>query len=209
MDVLYRSPAAEPSRAPDGRDVLFVAVGAMASVCLRAAELLESRGIGCTVVDPRWVKPVDPGLPWLADEHRLVAVVEDNSRAAGVGSAVALALGDADVDVPVRRFGIPERFLAHAKRDEVLAEIGLTPAEIAGRISVCLAVRGELWTGASGSKRELAEAGLPKQKGEMGPKGSMGSKGGPSGAGAAKGGLPEAGSVCGDLSEAEASKEKP
>ncbi|MDN3257610.1 1-deoxy-D-xylulose-5-phosphate synthase [Streptomyces sp. MA25(2023)] len=121
-------------------EVLLVAVGAMAPVCLRTAELLEARGIGCTVVDPRWVKPVDPVLPPLAARHRLVAVVEDNSRAAGVGSAVALALGDAEVDVPVRRFGIPEQFLAHAKRAEVLADIGLTPVEIAGRISASLSV---------------------------------------------------------------------
>ncbi|MCZ9353897.1 1-deoxy-D-xylulose-5-phosphate synthase [Streptomyces mutabilis] len=121
-------------------EVLLVAVGAMAPVCLRTAELLEARGIGCTVVDPRWVKPVDPALPPLAARHRLVAVVEDNSRAAGVGSAVALALGDAEVDVPVRRFGIPEQFLAHAKRAEVLADIGLTPVEIAGRISASLTV---------------------------------------------------------------------
>ncbi|MDX3130142.1 1-deoxy-D-xylulose-5-phosphate synthase [Streptomyces europaeiscabiei] len=141
MDVLHRTSS------PNGPAVLLVAVGVMASVCLQAAELLEARGIGCTVVDPRWVKPVDPALPWLADEHRLVAVVEDNSRAAGVGSAVALALGDADVDVPVRRFGIPEQFLPHAKRGEVLADIGLTPVEIAGRISACLAVKGELAKG--------------------------------------------------------------
>jgi 1-deoxy-D-xylulose-5-phosphate synthase len=53
---------------------------------------------------------------------------------------VALALGDADVDVPVRRFGVPEQFLAHAKRAEVLADIGLTPVEIAGRIGASLAV---------------------------------------------------------------------
>ncbi|GHG51370.1 hypothetical protein GCM10018980_33850 [Streptomyces capoamus] len=132
MDVLHRS--ARP-------EVLLVAVGVMAPVCLQAAELLQARGIGCTVVDPRWVKPVDPALPGLAAGHRLVAVVEDNSRSAGVGSAVALALGDADVDVPVRRFGIPEQFLAHAKRSEVLADIGLTPVEIAGRISGSLAVK--------------------------------------------------------------------
>ncbi|KND44620.1 MULTISPECIES: 1-deoxy-D-xylulose-5-phosphate synthase [Streptomyces] len=137
MDVLHRSASS------DDPAVLLVAVGVMASVCLRAAELLEARGIGCTVVDPRWVKPVDPALPWLADAHRLVAVVEDNSRAAGVGSAVALALGDAEVDVPVRRFGIPEQFLPHAKRGEVLADIGLTPVEIAGRISASLAAKGE------------------------------------------------------------------
>ncbi|MEU1026333.1 transketolase C-terminal domain-containing protein, partial [Streptomyces sp. NPDC005904] len=82
---------------------------------------------------------VDAALPGLAARHRVVAVVEDNSRAAGVGSAVALALGDAEVDVPVRRFGIPEQFLEHAKRGEVLADIGLTPVEIAGRISATLA----------------------------------------------------------------------
>ncbi|MFH8218415.1 1-deoxy-D-xylulose-5-phosphate synthase [Streptomyces sp. NPDC018057] len=132
MDVLHR--AERPV-------VLLVAVGVMAPVCLQAAGLLQARGIGCTVVDPRWVKPVDPALPELAAAHRLVAVVEDNSRAAGVGSAVALALGDADVDVPVRRFGVPEQFLAHAKRGEVLADIGLTPVEIAGRIGASPAVR--------------------------------------------------------------------
>ncbi|MFH8933254.1 1-deoxy-D-xylulose-5-phosphate synthase [Streptomyces griseosporeus] len=132
LDVLHRAERPE---------VLLVAVGVMAPVCLQAAELLEARGIGCTVVDPRWVKPVDPALPGLAARHRLVAVVEDNSRSAGVGSAVALALGDADVDVPVRRFGIPEQFLAHAKRGEVLADIGLTPVEVAGRISASLAVK--------------------------------------------------------------------
>ncbi|MGW2466405.1 1-deoxy-D-xylulose-5-phosphate synthase [Streptomyces bauhiniae] len=132
MDVLHRD---------DGPDVLLVAVGVMAPVCLQVASLLGARGVNCTVVDPRWVKPVDPALPGLAAGHRLVAVVEDNSRAAGVGSAVALALGDADVDVPVRRFGIPDQFLAHAKRSEVLADIGLTPVEIAGRISASLAVK--------------------------------------------------------------------
>nr|WP_196789241.1 1-deoxy-D-xylulose-5-phosphate synthase [Streptomyces caniscabiei] len=154
MDVLYRSPSAgttassdrppgETMASSDRPQVLLVAVGVMASVCLQTAELLGTRGIGCTVVDPRWVKPVDPALPWLADEHRLVAVVEDNSRAAGVGSAVCLALADAEVDVPVRRFGIPEQFLAHAKRAEVLADIGLTPVEIAGRIAASLAARDE------------------------------------------------------------------
>ncbi|WP_060882619.1 1-deoxy-D-xylulose-5-phosphate synthase [Streptomyces caniscabiei] len=152
MDVLYRSPSAgtmastdrppgETMASSDRAQVLLVAVGVMASVCLQTAELLGTRGIGCTVVDPRWVKPVDPALPWLADEHRLVAVVEDNSRAGGVGSAVALALADAEVDVPVRRFGIPEQFLPHAKRAEVLADIGLTPVEIAGRIAASLAAR--------------------------------------------------------------------
>ncbi|OKJ94710.1 1-deoxy-D-xylulose-5-phosphate synthase [Streptomyces sp. CB03234] len=130
MDVLHRA---------DDPDVLLVAVGVMAPVCLGAAELLAGRGIRCTVVDPRWVKPVDEQLAPLAAEHRLVAVVEDNSRSGGVGWAVGQALRDAGVDVPLRTFGIPEQFLAHAKRGEVLADIGLTPVEIAGRISGALA----------------------------------------------------------------------
>ncbi|MET8557911.1 1-deoxy-D-xylulose-5-phosphate synthase [Streptomyces sp. NPDC004959] len=120
-------------------DVLFVSVGVMASTCLAAAGLLRERGIRSTVVDPRWVKPLDPALAPLAARHRVVAVVEDNSRTAGVGAAVSVALADADVDVPVRHFGIPEQFLPHAKRGELLADLGLTPVEIAGRIGAHLA----------------------------------------------------------------------
>ncbi|MFE9401356.1 1-deoxy-D-xylulose-5-phosphate synthase [Streptomyces sp. NPDC006530] len=130
MDVLRRDEDAE---------VLLVAVGVLAPVCLQAAELLAGRGITCTVVDPRWVKPVDEQLAPLAARHRLVAVVEDNVRSGGVGWAVGQALRDAGVDVPLRGFGIPEQFLAHAKRGEVLADIGLTPVEIAGRIGAALA----------------------------------------------------------------------
>ncbi|WP_405683017.1 1-deoxy-D-xylulose-5-phosphate synthase [Streptomyces sp. NBC_00057] len=132
MDVLHRA---------DDPDVLLVAVGVLAPVCLKAVDLLAGGGIRCTVVDPRWVKPVDEQLAPLAERHRLVAVVEDNSRAGGVGSAVGQALRDAGVDVPLRTFGIPDQFLAHGKRAEVLADIGLTPVEIAGRISAVLAAK--------------------------------------------------------------------
>ncbi|MCZ4119096.1 1-deoxy-D-xylulose-5-phosphate synthase [Streptomyces sp. H39-S7] len=132
LDVLRRDPRP---------DVLLVSVGALAGTCLAVADLLDERGLGVTVVDPRWVKPVDAALPPLAARFGMVAVVEDNSRTGGVGSAVAQALRDADVDVPVRDFGIPPDFLAHGKRAEVLADIGLTPAEIAGRISATLARR--------------------------------------------------------------------
>lgn len=132
MDVLHRA---------ENPDVLLVAVGVLAGVCLHAADLLAGAGIRCTVVDPRWVKPVDAQLPALAAQHRLVAVVEDNSRAGGVGSAVGQAFRDAGIDVPLRTFGIPEQFLAHAKRSEVLADTGLTPVEIAGRIGAALAGR--------------------------------------------------------------------
>ena len=130
MDVLREQDAA------DGlTDVLLVSVGALAPLCLEAADLLNKQGISATVVDPRWVKPVDEELPPLAEQHRVVATVEDNSRAGGVGSAVSQALRDAGVDVPLRDFGIPERFLDHGSRGEILTEIGLTAPDIARQIT--------------------------------------------------------------------------
>ncbi|MFD0382369.1 transketolase C-terminal domain-containing protein [Streptomyces stramineus] len=103
MDVL-REPAVEAGARPD---VLLVSVGALAPMCLEIAGLLDKQGISTTVVDPRWVKPVDEALPALAARHRVVVTVEDNSRVGGVGSAVAQALRDAGVDLPLRDFGIP------------------------------------------------------------------------------------------------------
>ncbi|WP_455358349.1 1-deoxy-D-xylulose-5-phosphate synthase [Streptomyces sp. SYSU K21746] len=128
MDVLRKAGADRP-------DVLLVSVGALAPMCLEIAGLLDKQGISTTVVDPRWVKPVDEALAPLAEQHRVVVTVEDNSRAGGVGSAVAQALRDAGVDVPLRDFGIPSRFLDHASRKEVMAEIGLTAPDIARQVT--------------------------------------------------------------------------
>ncbi|MFE9426278.1 1-deoxy-D-xylulose-5-phosphate synthase [Kitasatospora sp. NPDC006697] len=134
MDVLHGS--AEPVAEGERRaDVLIVSVGALAPLCLEAAALLDAQGISATVVDPRWVKPVDAALPGLAAGHRVVVTVEDNGRAGGVGSAVAQALRDAEVDLPVRDFGIPQEFLDHAKREEILAEIGLTAPDVARQVT--------------------------------------------------------------------------
>lgn len=128
MDILRRPEASRP-------DVLVVSVGALAPMCLEIADLLDAQGISTTVVDPRWVKPVDEALAPLAERHRVVVTVEDNSRAGGVGSAVAQALRDAGVDVPLRDFGIPPVFLDHASRGEVMAEIGLTAPDIARQVT--------------------------------------------------------------------------
>ncbi|MYR26894.1 MULTISPECIES: 1-deoxy-D-xylulose-5-phosphate synthase [unclassified Streptomyces] len=128
MDVLREAGTEHP-------DVLLVSVGALAPMCLETAKLLDKQGISTTVVDPRWVKPVDEALAPLAEKHRIVVTVEDNSRVGGVGSAVAQALRDAGVDLPLRDFGIPPRFLDHASRKEVLAEIGLTAPDIARQVT--------------------------------------------------------------------------
>ncbi|PBC77352.1 1-deoxy-D-xylulose-5-phosphate synthase [Streptomyces sp. TLI_235] len=136
MDVLRESGEQGGDRRAD---VLIVSVGAMAPICLEVAELLDAQGITSTVVDPRWVKPVDKALPGLAAEHRVVVTVEDNGRVGGVGSAIAQALRDADVDLPLRDFGIPQEFLDHAKREEILAEIGLTAPDIARQTTALVA----------------------------------------------------------------------
>ncbi|MFI1419971.1 1-deoxy-D-xylulose-5-phosphate synthase [Streptomyces sp. NPDC020731] len=128
MDVLR-----EPGT--DAPDVLLVSVGALAPMCLEIAALLDRQGISATVVDPRWVKPVDEAMAPLAEKHRVVVTVEDNSRVGGVGSTIAQALRDAGVDVPLRDFGIPPRFLDHASRAEVMAEIGLTAPDIARQVT--------------------------------------------------------------------------
>jgi 1-deoxy-D-xylulose-5-phosphate synthase len=133
-------------------DVLLVAVGAMAPVALDAAARLAELGVTATVVDPRWVIPVDPELPGLAARHGMLATVEDGSRTGGVGSAVAQALRDADIDIPTREFGVPRRFLDHAERPEILAGLGLTGPEIAARLAERVFARQAL-AGARPSRR--------------------------------------------------------
>ncbi|MCU1601824.1 MAG: 1-deoxy-D-xylulose-5-phosphate synthase [Frankiales bacterium] len=118
----------------EGSDVLVVAVGAMARTALDVAQRVEKQGISVSVVDPRWVTPVSADLVRIAARHRLVVTVEDNGRVGGVGSVVSQALRDADVDVPCRDLGIPQRFLDHGSRAEVHAEIGLTAQEIARKV---------------------------------------------------------------------------
>ncbi|MEV8632552.1 1-deoxy-D-xylulose-5-phosphate synthase [Streptosporangium sp. NPDC051023] len=153
MDVLRAAPRQTGADRPEaGRagadsdadfdaDVLLVSVGPMAELCVEAAALLDAQGISATVVDPRWVKPLDEALVKAAAAHKLVAVVEDNGRVGGVGDAVARTLRDADVDVPVRTYGIPQRFLDHAKRAKILSEIGLTAQGVAREITEAVAKR--------------------------------------------------------------------
>jgi 1-deoxy-D-xylulose-5-phosphate synthase len=130
-DVLLRTTA--PGRPIGPPDIMLVAVGTMARACLDAAALLTANGLSATVVDPRWVKPIDPGLVALAAQHRLVVTAEDNGRIGGVGSAIANALHDAHVTTPTLALGIPQEFLAHGARNEILDEIGLNGRCIAAQ----------------------------------------------------------------------------
>jgi len=122
VDVLARGTA---------QDVLLVSVGALAPVALDVAGRAADQGIGVTVVDPRWVVPVDPALVSLARAHALVVVIEDGTRIGGVGARLAQVLADAGVEVPVRSHGLPGGFLAQGTRDGLLREAGLGAQELA------------------------------------------------------------------------------
>jgi 1-deoxy-D-xylulose-5-phosphate synthase len=114
-----------------GSDVALLAVGKMVRVALEAATQLEAEGISATVVDARFVKPIDPHLADVAAAHRAVLTVEDGTRVGAFGSAVAELLGDTGVAVPVHRLGIPDRFVEHGAQALLLSELGLDAEGVA------------------------------------------------------------------------------
>ena len=130
-------------RLPDGvevlaeapsKDVLLVAVGAMASVAIKVAELLKAHGIGATVIDPRWVVPVRQSVIDLAKDHRLVVTLEDGVRVGGIGTRIRQDLRAAQVDTALNELGLPDEFLEHASRSEILERVGLTAQNITQEI---------------------------------------------------------------------------
>lgn len=122
VDVLIQSPA---------KDVLLVAVGSMAKVASEVATLLAAQGIGATVIDPRWVVPVAESVIKLASEHRLVVSIEDGIRVGGIGTRIRQAMRAAQVDTALNEVGLPDQFLEHASRDEILSRVGLDAQTIA------------------------------------------------------------------------------
>jgi len=122
VDVLVRS---------DAQDVLIVGIGPMAHTAVEVAERLRAQGIGATVIDPRWAIPVQPSVVELAASHRLVITIEDGIRVGGVGTRVRQVLREAGVDTAVDELGVPDEFIPHASREQILEDAGLTPAKIA------------------------------------------------------------------------------
>ena len=122
MDILLRT---EQPR------VLVIGIGPLAETAVAVGERLSDQGIGVTVLDPVWALPVDPALVALAADHDLVITIEDNGVVGGYGARVAQELRSAGVDTALREFGIPQEFLPHGSRAELLEEIGLTPQNIA------------------------------------------------------------------------------
>ena len=122
VDVLVR---------PATSDVLIVGIGPMAHIAMDVAHRLSAQGIGATVVDPRWVVPVAGSLVELAAEHRLVITIEDGIRVGGIGTRIRQVLREAGVDTAVDELGVPDEFIDHATRDQILQDAGLTAAKIA------------------------------------------------------------------------------
>jgi 1-deoxy-D-xylulose-5-phosphate synthase len=116
------------------KDVLLVAVGAMATVAIKIAELLKAHGIGATVIDPRWVVPVRQSVIDLAKDHRLVVTLEDGVRVGGIGTRIRQDLRAAQVDTALNELGLPDEFLEHASRAEILERVGLTAQNITQEI---------------------------------------------------------------------------
>ncbi|WP_309064317.1 1-deoxy-D-xylulose-5-phosphate synthase [Microbacterium sp.] len=115
----------------DTEDVLLVGIGPFASLALDVAERLRAQGIGATVVDPRWAIPVQESIVELAARHRLVITLEDGIRVGGIGTRVRQVLREAGIDTAVDELGVPDEFIDHASREEILADAGLTAAKIA------------------------------------------------------------------------------
>ena len=119
----------------NGDDVLMIGYGAMVNSTLQAAEILSEHGIEATVINARFCKPLDTELMFpLAKQIGKVVTLEEGCVMGGFGSAVAEALLDADILVPIKRLGVPDILVDHATPDESKAELGLTSPQIAQTI---------------------------------------------------------------------------
>jgi 1-deoxy-D-xylulose-5-phosphate synthase len=121
IDVLYRGESA---------DVLLVSVGAMAAMAVEAASQAYREGVGVTVIDPRWVKPLPQSLVTMATRYKSVVVLEDGIRHGGIASTISEMFRDAGLQVPIHSIGVPLTFLEHAKRGQILSELGITAQQI-------------------------------------------------------------------------------
>ena len=121
IDVLYRGESA---------DVLLVSIGAFAAIAVEAAAQAYREGVGVTVIDPRWVKPLPKSLITMAQRYKSVVVLEDGIKHGGIASTVSELFRDAQLNVPVHSIGLPLSFLEHAKRTQILEDLGITVQNI-------------------------------------------------------------------------------
>jgi 1-deoxy-D-xylulose-5-phosphate synthase len=122
-----------------GGDVALIGIGSMVYPCRKAASILKEDGIDCWVVNARFVKPLDADvLVTAASNVKLVVTVEENSVCGGFGSAVAELLADKGVATQISIMGLPDRFVSHGSRSELLADVGLSAEAIAAAVKRAL-----------------------------------------------------------------------
>ena len=121
VDVLYRGESA---------DILLVSVGAFAGIAVEAAAQAYREGVGVTVIDPRWVKPLPKSLVTMAQRYKSVVVLEDGIKHGGIASTISELFRESQLNVPVYSIGVPLTFLEHAKRIEILDDLGITVQNI-------------------------------------------------------------------------------
>ena len=121
IDVLYRGESA---------DLLVVSVGAMATIAVEAAAQAYREGVGVTVIDPRWVKPLPRSLVTMARRYKGIVVIEDGIKHGGIASTVSELLREEGMNVPVHSIGVPLEFIEHSKRDEIMNDLGITVQNI-------------------------------------------------------------------------------
>ncbi|WP_204106553.1 MULTISPECIES: 1-deoxy-D-xylulose-5-phosphate synthase [Spirulina sp. CCY15215] len=118
-----------------GDDILLLGYGTMVQTAMQVAEMLSEHGVAATVINARFVKPLDTELILpLAQRIGKVVTLEEGCLMGGFGSAVAESLLDNDILVPVKRFGVPDILVDHASPNESKADLGLTGSQIAEKV---------------------------------------------------------------------------
>ncbi len=132
-DIL-RAETAPGSSADASADVLIIAIGAMAGPALAAADQLSDARISATVVDPRWLYPIDEELIRAAASFRHVITVEDGGVHGGYGDAYARAVRAAGIPTPVHSMALPQTFLPHGARGAILTDQALDAPNLAAAV---------------------------------------------------------------------------
>lgn len=117
IDVLYRGESA---------DILLISIGALAGMAVEAAAQAYREGVGVTVIDPRWVKPLPHSLVTMAQRYKSIVIIEDGIKHGGIASTVSEMFREEGLDVPIHSIGVPLEFIEHSRRDEILSDLGIT-----------------------------------------------------------------------------------
>lgn len=116
----------------EGGDGLVVVCGTLLGEALKAAADLRREGLDIAVVNARFVKPLDPAIIDRIESAPWTVTLEENALQTGFGSAVLEAVNDAGIHAgPIVRLGLPDRYVEHGERAELLADLGLDAAGIA------------------------------------------------------------------------------